>query len=558
MEKNKLWEEIGDYTVQIVNAVAEISQRSYISITDLKTSKTWWSQNAVDMFGIDGNFQEYAKEKPILTIYPNDIEKYRQGFRDRMKGIDLDVPLEYRVITASNENILIRAMCKMIQDPNGENRYLLVEYGNHGIPDDIDSVTGLYTGIRFSQDIEKMLKQRKQAVAIKIGIDNFSHMNVMYGSEYADKLLERVADELRFIVYNRGVVYRLSGAKFAVVFEQMSRDELKRFYRDVVGALDNRIYLKDTKVPLRASAGAMFLDNYTLDANSVKSRLAYSLNLSKHAHHGNLFIFNDEMGNGKDQLELMSVIHKSAVEDCNGFFLCYQPIADASTGEIKGMEALLRWAQDPYGVVSPAVFIDWLEKDPCIFELGNWIIRQALHDVAEISKIKPGFFVNVNISATQIVRSEFRTSVLQILEMSGVPASQFCMELTERCRELDIDFLRGEIEFFKSSGIKVAMDDFGTGNASLQVALELPVDELKIDMSFVRDIRNKPFNQALVQSIVEFAQRAGLETCIEGVEDEKVLEYLKPYGATWHQGYYFSRPVKLEEFKDLLQKNMEQ
>lgn len=253
-----------------------------------------------------------------------------------------------------------------------------------------------------------------------------------------------------------------------------------------------------------------------------------------------------------DNLELISVIHRDAIEKKEGFFLCYQPIADTKDGEIRGMEALLRWKKEPYGVVPPGVFIEWLEEDPCIFDLGNWIISQALRDLKEISKEKPDFFVNVNISAGQIERKEFRDTVLWLLKKSGLKPEQLCMELTERCRELDVNFLKQEIDFFKSKGIKVAMDDFGTGNASLALALDLPVDELKIDMSFVRGIQEKPMKQAMVQSIVSFAQNTKKETCIEGVEDKVLLDYLKKYHATWHQGYYYSRPIPFNEFKTLL------
>ena len=126
------------------------------------------------------------------------------------------------------------------------------------------------------------------------------------------------------------------------------------------------------------------------------------------------------------------------------------------------------------------------------------------------------------------------------------------MELTERCRELDVNFLRNEIEFFKSKGIKVAMDDFGTGNSSLSIVLDLPVDELKIDMSFVREIQEQPMKQAMVSSIVAFANDTDMETCIEGVEDEQLLAYLQKYNATWHQGYFYSRPIPFDEFKKLI------
>ena len=169
------------------------------------------------------------------------------------------------------------------------------------------------------------------------------------------------------------------------------------------------------------------------------------------------------------------------------------------------MEALLRWKKEPYGVVPPGVFIEWLEEDPCIFDLGNWIISQALRDLKEISKEKPDFFVNVNISAGQIERKEFRETVLWLLKKSGLKPEQLCMELTERCRELDVNFLKQEIDFLNPRASKWLWMTLGP-EMPLALALDLPVDELKIDMSFVRGIQEKPVKQAMVQSIVSFAQ----------------------------------------------------
>ena len=126
-----------------------------------------------------------------------------------------------------------------------------------------------------------------------------------------------------------------------------------------------------------------------------------------------------------------------------------------------------------------------LSRTPVFFELGNWVIWQALQDATEIRRIIPDFIINVNIAAPQLERPDFHYEVLNALHDTGYPPQNLCLELTERCRELDTNFLRNEIEFFRSQGIRVAMDDFGTGNASLQLILELPLDEIKIDRSFL-------------------------------------------------------------------------
>lgn len=219
---------------------------------------------------------------------------------------------------------------------------------------------------------------------------------------------------------------------------------------------------------------------------------------------------------------------------------------------IRGMEALIRWELEPYGLISPGIFMEWLEEDPCIFDLGNWILRTALKDIGRIRDKIPHFFVNVNISAAQLSRKEFRDSVMTILKETGARPEELCLELTERCRDLDVTFLKNEVNFFHSKGIKIALDDFGTGNSSLSLALELPIDELKVDMSFIKDIEHKPQNQAMVQSIVDYANRTNTETCIEGIENQEVSDYVHQFGATWYQGYFYSKPVPIDQFETLL------
>ena len=334
----------------------------------------------------------------------------------------------------------------------------------------------------------------------------------------------------------------------------VSKEELQKIYDEIVEAFENT-EVEGKKIPLKVSAGAIFMEPYMKETNAVRSRLTYALSHSRLEHHGELVIFNDEVcGSDENQFELIGVIHQCATHNFEGFRMFYQPIADTKTGKIRGMEALLRWELEPYGMVSPGVFMEWLEQDPCIFDLGNWILRTALTDVQKLRKETEGFFVNVNVAAAQLERREFRSAVMNILKETGAKPEELCLELTERCRDLDIHFLRGEVEFFHSQGIKIALDDFGTGNSSLSLALELPFDELKVDMSFIRDIKQKPQNQAMVQSIVDYAKRTNTEICIEGIENKEVSDYIEQFGATWQQGYYYSKPVPIDRFEEVLHK----
>lgn len=550
-DEQKFWEEVDILFPDIVKAITSLAKKSYISITNLRNGVTWWSEKAMEYFGMQENYTIRGQEKSKRPIHPDDLEEFRRGFRERVAEKNMDEPWEYRVRDGSTYN-RISARAKMLKDKDGKPFVIVIRYNNYGISDEVDATTGLHTEPALDREIMEFLEESGQGTLLKIGLDQFSHINVMYGAAFSDKILNCAAQELLRLLKGKGYVYRLSGAKFVISFKKVSKAELQQIYDEIVEAFENT-KVEGKKIPLKVSAGAIFMEPYMKETNAVRSRLTYALNHSRLEHHGELVIFNDEIcGSDENQFELIGVIHQCATHNFEGFRMFYQPIADTKTGKIRGMEALLRWELEPYGMVSPGVFMEWLEQDPCIFDLGNWILRTALTDVQKLRKETEGFFVNVNVAAAQLERREFRSAVMNILKETGAKPEELCLELTERCRDLDIQFLRGEVDFFHSQGIKIALDDFGTGNSSLSLALELPFDELKVDMSFIRDIKQKPQNQAMVQSIVDYAKRTNTETCIEGIENKEVSDYIEQFGSTWQQGYYYSKPVPIDRFEEVL------
>lgn len=550
-DEQKFWEEVDILFPDIVKAITSLAKKSYISITNLRNGVTWWSEKAMEYFGMQENYTIRGQEKSKRPIHPDDLEEFRRGFQERVAEKNMDEPWEYRVRDGSTYN-RISARAKMLKDKDGKPFVIVIRYNNYGISDEVDATTGLHTEPALDREIREFLEESGQGTLLKIGLDQFSHINVMYGAAFSDKILNCAAQELLRLLKGKGYVYRLSGAKFVISFKKVSKAELQQIYDEIVEAFENT-KVEGKKIPLKVSAGAIFMEPYMKETNAVRSRLTYALNHSRLEHHGELVIFNDEIcGSDENQFELIGVIHQCATHNFEGFRMFYQPIADTKTGKIRGMEALLRWELEPYGIVSPGVFMEWLEQDPCIFDLGNWILRTALTDVQKLRKETEGFFVNVNVAAAQLERREFRSAVMNILKETGAKPEELCLELTERCRDLDIQFLRGEVDFFHSQGIKIALDDFGTGNSSLSLALELPFDELKVDMSFIRDIKQKPQNQAMVQSIVDYAKRTNTETCIEGIENKEVSDYIEQFGSTWQQGYYYSKPVPIDRFEEVL------
>lgn len=557
MDENekKFWSDMDGIFPELVKQMASLAKKSYYSITNLKSGITWWSESTLEYFGLEQNYTAIGKEKTRKELHPDDVETFKYCFGRRVEGNDLDKSWEYRVKDGDKYN-RFNAMSKMISDNEGKPLLLITRFVNYGLSDEVDTVTGLRTEAVLTRQLNEYISEGRRGALLKVNLDQFSHISVMYGAAFGDKVLNCVAQLLINIVHDNSNVYKLSGVKFVLALGDIPRKKLREIYEKIEDAMENNVEVEGKKIPLRISAGAVYIEPYMTDSNAVRSRLTYAVNHSRYEHHGELVIFNDEMG-GKDnqhQFELIALIHQCATSDFDGFKLFYQPIADTKNGTIRGMEALIRWEKEPYGIISPGIFMEWLEEDPCIFDLGNWILRTALNDIKKVRDELPGCFVNVNVSAAQLERREFRQSVMNILSETGARPEELCLELTERCRDLDVDFLKGEVDFFHSKGIKIALDDFGTGNSSLSLALELPFDELKVDMSFIRDIKDKPQNQAMVQSIIDYAKRTKTETCIEGIENREVDDYIKKFGATWHQGYYYSKPVPIESIEKLIRK----
>lgn len=176
---------------------------------------------------------------------------------------------------------------------------------------------------------------------------------------------------------------------------------------------------------------------------------------SKYRQHGELVFFNyGTLQDNSKNIELMNAIRQCAMNRCEGFYLCYQPIVNAAEEKLIGAEVLLRWKKEPYGEVPPGIFIQWLENDPCFWELGNWIIRKALQENPDIVREHPDYILNVNLAYPQLSHLEFQEKVELIWKETGFPPENLCFELTERCRQLDKEFLQSEVGNLKKWGLR--------------------------------------------------------------------------------------------------------
>lgn len=555
MEKQEFCMEKSQIFQEMISRISKLSKDSYLMVTDMQHNLTFVPESTAEFLGIPSGWCEDGY-KIVLekSVHPYDCPEYTEEMKKRLRGINLENDLYIRM-GKDKKYVMTQIITDMILE-QGKNRYFIVLLRNQNVIPEIDPLTDLYGQVKFEKDIVDYIQQGRKVAVLEIEIDHMNDINILYGTNYSDRIQKVLAYRFIYMMDADKAVYRMGNSNYAFILRDASREDAAAFLEKIRARLEESVVLENNHFDLKIYASGIILDHYEGEISTVQSKLEYVLGKMRTRRDHKLMFFNDLVQiNGDVDLDLMKIIHQSVLNQCDGFYVEYQPVVHAQTGEIAGAEALVRWKKEPYGIVPPGMFIDWLESNPCMYDLENFVLKQALTDAVEFRKSNPDFFINVNMSAKQLERKTFCGVVMALLKETGFPAGQLCLELTERCRSMPVSVMEEKLLYLKQHGVRLAMDDYGTGSASSSILLQTPMDEIKIDMSFIRGITDNQTKQALVRSMVDFANKADLKSCLEGVEDEKLQNYLRSFGATWFQGYYYSRPVQAAAMQKLL--NME-
>lgn len=536
---------------RMFEAFSVASSDNYLFLCNMSTNVSRWSKSAIEYFDMPDEYMYDAGSIWLSLLHPDDREMYAQNIEDLFNGNTVRHDMEYRVRNKSGQYVICTCHGVVLRGKDDEANLFAGMITNHGVVDGIDPITNLRNNREFLNEIRVLQHSGAHAIIMMVELDMFSNVNMIYGHAVGDTVLRYFGERMRELLGGRGMLFRLDGAAFGVCAVDMSKEEATSLYRDIQQMAWRGIPVGNVRVTLRTMGGAFLLKEPDGNQNTISSSTAHALAQSRRRQGQLVFFHNQMLNSDARECQQRTAIHQSAMSDCNGFFLCYQPIVHAENGDIIGMEALVRW-KDADGVVPPDRFIPWLEEDSSIVHLGNWIIRQSLADAMRVRELMPDFSLNINVAAAQFERPEFRDSMIDALRETGFPPSQLCLELTGNCWNLEPDLLRQEIAFFRSHGIQIAIDDFGTANAALGMLTDLSADIMKVDKSVVAQLVTHERSHALVGALTQCAQELGMRVCMEGVENQQVLDQLKTYAVGYYQGYYYSRPVEIEEFITLL------
>lgn len=418
-----------------------------------------------------------------------------------------------------------------------------------------DSLTGLPNRRLLMESLTSAIEHDERAASysavLVIDLDNFRLVNDIQGHESGDQLLISVAEQLRQRLDSEVTLARFSSDEFVVLInnlgEQQTSAALKaervgRQLLDTIAQVRNR-----STLPISASIGiSMFTGAGEHSMDSVLQQADMALQQAKRAGGNTLCFFNSEMQTSVlERASLEADLHQALKR--NELALHYQVQVDHQ-GVTTGVEALLRWYHPLRGWVSPATFIPLAEENRLIVPIGHWVLRSACEQLAKWSR-QPAYAplsISVNVSSVQFHQPEFVRDVEALLAETQAPPSRLVLEVTESLLMHEPVRVRSTMLELRAKGIRFALDDFGTGYSSLSYLKRLPLDELKIDQSFIHELLTDKTDAAIVDTTILLAVSLGLTVVAEGVEKKEQLDWLRGHGCYRYQGYLFGRPTPIE------------
>lgn len=424
-----------------------------------------------------------------------------------------------------------------------------------------DPLTGLPNRMlmldRLGQAVKKSSRSREKIAVMFLDLDHFKRINDTLGHQVGDKLLQMIAGRFKHVLYDLDTVTRIGGDEFVII--SIGLNEVRHALKiadKIFNSFKTPFFIEGHELFMTCSIGIAVYPDDGNDKDSLLKNADVAMHRAKQRGRSSYELYSPTMNDkALVRMKIENGLRKAIETD--ELRLHYQPFVDVSTGEITGMEVLLRWHHSELGMVAPNDFIPVAEETGLIISIGEWVINEACKQIREWQlmgvKLVP---VSINLSSYQFRRKEFVSKVAEILRDTNIDAKWIEFELTESTIMENIDEVIETLNQFRSWGIQVSVDDFGTGHSSLSRLKRFPINKLKIDRAFIRDIPNDPDDTAIAEAIISMAKNLNLSVVAEGVETEEQRDFLQTKGCDVMQGFLFSRPVSSLEFTHLLTQNI--
>jgi len=406
-----------------------------------------------------------------------------------------------------------------------------------------DELTGLPNRRWFDRELRRAIEEARETggtlALLVIDLDHFKELNDTLGHHAGDRVLAQLGPRIRTALRTDDHVARLGGDEFAVLLPGAGAADGAG--ERIAEALSQRFTVEGIELQIAASIGVALFPEHGHDAETLLQRADVAMYQAKSRRSGTEFYARERDLHTRERLQLIGELRDAVAQE--RLILHYQPKLDLGRNRISGVEALVRWPHASRGLIPPDEFIPLAEQTGVIGPLTELVIAMALRQAADWRSRGIDLTMAVNVSATNLLEDGWTDGVLAALGHHGVRHDRFVVEITEDVLMTDPDRSLTALSALSSAGVRVALDDFGTGYSSLSYLKRLPVDELKIDRSFVFEMGTDPADAAIVQTAIDLGRRLGIGVAVEGVEDSATLRRLTDYGAGTAQGFHIARPM---------------
>ena len=540
---------------------------------DLKSDVLEWNDRALNMFGVNTELNIYAQNEKAgclernVPFFDRIHEKDKERIRNQLSSHlhhELPFRAKFRVLKNEEKVIWVEASGEALRHPDGkpfrfigsfsditeknrsEKRIQYMAYH--------DALTGLPNRSMINERLNRYIASNnpKPLAVMLLDLDRFKLINESYGHQVGDRLLKFVAEQFKQVVRQDDFFARFGGDEFVFLSEVNHQDEALVFAERILKSIQKPFEDDSLEVDISIS-GSIGVSVYPFHGRTSDDLLKtadISMYIAKEHKKGSAVLYTEDMNSNMVKRTNMESSLRHAISN-NELFLLFQPQIDTESGQLIGVEALVRWQSSLYGLVSPLEFIPLAEENGQIQQIGEWVLMSAIDYMAKwegmgLQPIK----MSVNVSANQLMYSDLDKIISACFEKHGPLQSKLTIEITESAAIADVDYTRNILDGLIELGVEISLDDFGTGYSSLSLLKELPLHWVKVDRTFIKEIANSPQDMDFVSSINQMSHSFGYKIVAEGVETPDQLAVAKRIGCDVIQGYVYSKPITEKELID--------
>ena len=537
----------------LFDALAEASSTVFFWATDIGAKRSRWSKATVDYFNLPSEYTDDAVGDWTKVVHPDDLQIWLSDAKEVVEGKKARYSCQYRAKNRYGEYVWVENNGYVLNNENGDHVLSAGMITRLDVQNRYDPQTNMLTTYAFYS--ENFFDGA--GTVLMLNVDDFRNVISTYGYSAAKELVGQLGALVKEACNPPMKLYRFGTDEFIIILPGGTKDSTRSLFNRIADAVRMSRVMNGTIIRVSISGAAVMYPEDCVKKDDMVEKLDYSMGYVKKHHPGKMTFYSEQLAREQERKNLLKEdLIQSVQSEFKGFSLFFQPLVEPVTERINGAETLLRWKGEVIQDSYPAEFIDILEETGYIRQVGLWVMEQTFLQKKAWEEKYGNLQLSFNVSYQQFMDQDFAAKVIKKANEIGVDKESVIIELTESCQVKDPESLANVFEELEKEGFKLALDDFGTAYSTMEMLRKLPVDYIKIDHSFVRELADEGHEDdyIIVDELVRLSNRLHHGAIIEGVENQSVVERLKDVNASLLQGYHYSKPVSKDAFEGLLDK----